>query len=124
MPKSRLLRTLLVLLVLGSLAGASQAAFCPEVERCVMAGAAAGGVAPACSPEMGGDCCETGESPAGPPTREESAQARAMVLVATIAAPVAVVPSVFPALRPGDSTPPARLQAAVPLYTLLATLLI
>ena len=123
MPKSRLLRALLVLLVLGSLAGASQAAFCPEVERCVMAGAASDGVAPACSPEMGGDCCEEG-APASAPAREESAQTRAMALVATVAAPVAVVPSVAPASRPVDSTPPARLQGAVPLYTLLATLLI
>ena len=123
MPRSRLLRTLLVLLVLGSLAGASQAVFCPEVERCVMAGATPEGVAPACSPEMGGDCCEQGETPASTPTREDSAQTRAMVLVATISAP-AVVPSVAPAVRSADSTPAARLQAAVPLYTLLATLLI
>lgn len=124
MPRSRLLRTLLVLLVLGSLAGASQAVFCPEVERCVMAGATTEGVAPACSPEMGGDCCEEGETPASAPTREDSAQTRAMVLVATISAPAAVVPSVALALRSAGSTPAARLQAAVPLYTLLATLLI
>ena len=123
MPSSRLLRALLVLLVLGSFAGASQASFCPDVERCVMAGAAADGVAPPCTPEMGGDCCEEGEAPAGP-MREESAQARASVLVATIAAPVADVPSVVPAVRAADSSAPARLQPAVPLYTLLATLLI
>ena len=124
MSESRLLRALLVLLVLGSLAGASQAAFCPEVERCVMAGAASDGVAPACSPEMGGDCCEEGEAPASAPAREESAQTRAMALVATVAAPLAVVPSIAPASRPVDATPPARLQDAVPLYTLFATLLI
>ena len=124
MPRSRLLRALIVLVVLGSFAGAGQALFCAEVERCVMAGAPADGVAPPCTPEMGGDCCEEGEPPTGPPTREETAQARTPALVAAIADPVAVVPSFIPAVRPADASSPARLQAAVPLYTLLATLLI
>ena len=124
MPRSRLIRALLVVLVLGSFGGASQAAFCPEVERCAMAGGISEGVAPACSPEMGGDCCEDGEAPASAPARDESSQPRAIVLLATVSAPVAVEPITGPGLRPADSMPAARLQAPVPLYTLLATLLI
>ena len=124
MPRSRLARALLVLLLLASFAGASQAAFCPEVERCAMAGAIPEGVAPVCSPEMGGDCCEDGEAPASAPARDESSQPRAIVLLAIFSAPVVVEPIAGPGLRPADAMPASRLQAPVPLYTLLATLLI
>ena len=123
MPRSRLFRALLVALSLASFAGASQATFCPDVERCVMAGAKADGVAPACAPEMGGDCCKEGETPAGAPSQDGSAQARAS-LVATTAEPVAAVVIPTPSFRPAESSTAARPPAAVPLYTLLATLLI
>ena len=124
MPRSHLLRILVVAVSLGSLAAPSLAAFCPEVERCAMAGASVDGVAPACTPEMGGDCCREGEAPAGAPARDDVAPARAIALVATIAAPVAPMPVLAPDFRAADPATAARLPAAVPLYTLLATLLI
>jgi hypothetical protein len=123
MRSSRLLRTLFVGLALGALAVAGQAAFCPDVDRCVMAGATPEQVAPACTPEMGGDCCEEGEAPAGEPTREE-ASARAIAWVATGATPVSVVAIDASRPLPLAPSPAAPHQAAVPLYTLLATLLI
>ena len=124
MLRSGLLRALLVAVSLGSFAGASQAAFCPDVELCAMAGATADGAAPACTPEMGGDCCQEGEAPAGAPARSDSAQPRATTLLATAALPVAGVLIPAPSFRAAESSTPERSPSAVPLYTLLATLLI
>lgn len=106
------------------MAAASLAVLCPEVERCVMAGASVEAAAPACMPGMGGDCCRKGEAPAGAPTRDDAAQARIVALVATMAAPIAPIPIFDAGFRPAEPRPAARLPAAVPLYTLLATLLI
>ena len=122
MSRSRLFRALLVALSLASFAGASQATFCPDADRCVEAGAKANGVAPACAPKMGDDCCKEGETPAGAPSQDGSAQARAS-LVATTAEPVAGVLIPTSSFRPAESIIAARPPGAVPLYTLLATLL-
>ncbi len=124
MRRFRPLRTLVAVLSFVSLAAPSLAALCPEAERCVMAGASVDEAAPACMPGMGGDCCREGEAPAGAPARDDAGQARAVAFVATMAAPIAPVPILDAGFRPADPRLPVRLPAAVPLYTLLATLLI
>jgi hypothetical protein len=117
-------RILIVTLALGCLAAGNFAVLCPDVERCVVAGVTEPGLAAACAPGMGSDCCLEGKAPEGTPSREDASQARATTLVATLAQPIA--PVVIAALGPGvvASRGPARVCAAIPLYTLFATLLI
>jgi hypothetical protein len=123
MYRKRLLRTLLVALTLASLAGAGQARFCAAVEHCAMAGAE-DQAAPSCMPEMGGDCCAEGEAPSGTPSRGEATYTSPSPLLSTAATPVAPRLGPAPPAHPDHGTPPAGPSASVPLYTLLATLLI
>jgi hypothetical protein len=124
MHRKRRLRSLLVGLTLASLAGAGHARFCAAVEHCAMAGAEDHSAAPSCMPEMGGDCCEEGEAPSGTPSRGDATYTPPSPLLSTAAAAVAPRLAAAPLARPDHGSPPAGPSASVPLYTLLATLLI
>lgn len=124
MPRKRLLRIPLMVLSLGALAAVSQATFCSDVKRCAMAGAAEDGVAPLCTPEMGSDCCAEGEDPAGAPSRNDASRISTLTLLATAIETVPPVATLALPSWPADVPAPARLSTTVPLYTLLATLLI
>ena len=123
MPRRFSPRPLAALTAVLAVALAGQTAICSRAADCAM-NAAPTASAPTCTPAMGLDCCAREQSRQPAPRRADEQGVKLAPAVLALPAAAPALSAVRCAWAFGQAPRPAAAASPVPLYTLLATLLI